>query len=189
MHRRLLLRRFGGSRWPRAAALCALLAAGTFVSDESIAASPSAGRARATHGKADAALPNVTYTGFRLLSDGRAVLYVELTAKVPITVSKQKNVVIYQLEGARVALKNNRNPLITSQFATILDSARLVVVPAARKGKRTRSAEGAVPRVQLVLRLREDATPTHTLSERPTGALLEITLPAVSARAVSGSKG
>jgi hypothetical protein len=33
-------------------------------------------------------------------------------------------------------------------------------------------------RVQRVLRLREDVTPTHSLSERPSGAVLEITLPA-----------
>ncbi|HWA77769.1 MAG TPA: hypothetical protein VG937_35780 [Polyangiaceae bacterium] len=183
---RLLLRRFGGSRAPRAAALGALLAVGTLVSGSSSAAPRSA----RSHDTVNAALPNVTFTGFRLLNDGRALLYVELTSKVPVTVQKQKNVVTYELEGAQVLLKNNRNPLITSQFATILDSARLVVVPVPRKkGKKARGGEGALPRVQLVLRLREDVTPTHTFSERPSGAVLEITLPAAGTKAVSGSKG
>jgi hypothetical protein len=167
------------------AALWALLAAGTLAS----ASSSAAPRSARSHDKVNATLPNVTFTGFRLLGDGRALLYVELTSKVPVTVQKQKNVVTYELEGAQVLLKNNRNPLITSQFATILDSARLVVVPApSKKGKQARRADSPTPRVQLVLRLREDATPTHTFSERPSGAVLEITLPAAGTKAVSGSK-
>jgi hypothetical protein len=182
---RLLLRRFRGSRVPRVAALGALLAAGALVS----ASSSAAPRTARSHEKSNSALPNVTFTGFRLLGDGRALLYVELTSKVPVTVQKQKNLVTYELEGAQVLLKNNRNPLITSQFATILDSARLVVVPTPRKkGKQARGADGATPRVQLVLRLREDATPTHTFSERPSGAVLEITLPAAGSKAVSSER-
>lgn len=161
--------------------LAALIAAGTLASDFSLAAPLAQKSSRAARTKdSDSALANVTYTGFRLLKDGRAVVYVELTSKVPVTVHKQKNQVIYELEGAQVALKNNRNPLITREFATILESARLVVVkPArARKGKHAAQAESGSSRVQLVLRLREDVTPTHTLTERPSGALLEITLPA-----------
>lgn len=180
-------RRHGGARLPRVAALCALLAVGPSVASDSLAA-PRAGRS--AKAAADAALPNVTFAGFRLLSDGRALLYVELTSKVPVSVQKQKNLVTYELEGAQVLLKNNRNPLITSQFDTILDSARWVVVrPARKKGKRANATESAAPRVQLVLRLREDVTPTHTFSERPSGAVLEITLPAPGTKPVSGSKG
>jgi len=180
-------RRYAGSRLPRVAALCASLAIGPCIANDSLAA-PRAGRsAKAVDAPA---FPNVTFAGFRMLGDGRALLYVEMTSKVPVSVQKQKNVVTYELEGAQVLLKNNRNPLITSQFATILDSARWVVVrPASKKGKRARAAENAVPRVQLVLRLREDVTPTHTFSERPSGAVLEITLPAPGTKPVSGSKG
>jgi hypothetical protein len=159
-----------------------LFACGTLAADVSFAAA-SQRRARSLHAtNGDDALPNVTYSGFRLLKDGRAVVYVELTGKVQVTVQKQKNLVIYELAGARVSLPNNRNPLITSQFATILESARLVVVKPARtgKGKHSRKGESGPPRVQLVLRLREDVTPTHTLSERPSGALLEVTLPAAA---------
>ena len=83
-------------------------------------------------------------------------------------------------EGARVALKNNRNPLLTSGFASVLESARLVPIKPARsaKAKRARAGESAPARVQLVLRLREDVTPTHAFSEQPSGAVLEVTLPA-----------
>jgi hypothetical protein len=157
----------------------ALLCAGALVSDFSLAA-PERGARSARAKQADATLPNVTYTGFRLLKDGRAVVYVEMTAKVPVTVQKQKNQVIYELEGARVALKNNRNPLLTSGFASVLESARLVPIKPARsaKAKRARAGESAPARVQLVLRLREDVTPTHAFSEQPSGAVLEVTLPA-----------
>jgi hypothetical protein len=159
----------------------ALFLGGALLSDVSLAAPTPKRSARPAHSKDSRdTLPNVTYTGFRVLKDGRAVVYVELTSKVPVTVQKQKNLVIYQLEGARVALKNNRNPLLTSGFATILESARLLVVKPSHAGKtkRGRTAESVPQRVQLVLRLREDVTPTHSLSERPSGAVLEITLPA-----------
>jgi hypothetical protein len=170
--------------------LVALVAAGSLVTDFSLAAPLAQKSSRTARAKgSQSALPNVTYTGFRLLKDGRAVVYVELTSKVPVTVHKQKNQVIYELEGAQVALKNNRNPLITRQFATILESARLVVVKPGRapKGKHVAKTESSSPRVQLVLQLREDVTPTHSLSERPSGALLEITLPAAGSPSSSKS--
>jgi hypothetical protein len=126
---------------------------------------------------ADPGLSNITFTGFRMLADGRALLFVELSAKVPVTVVKQKDGVVYQLEGARVALKNNKNPLITSGFSSDLLSARLVVPHASRsKGKTRKKADVVMPRVDLVLTLRSNVAPTHVMTERAGGAVLELTI-------------
>lgn len=123
---------------------------------------------------ADAGLANVTFTGFRLLDDGRSLVYVELTGKVTVNVEKRGNVVVYRLDGARVGLKNNKNPLITTRFASILDSARWVVKDQAKKKK---GAAETSPHVELLLTLREAATPTHVLRDGKAGVVLEITLP------------
>jgi hypothetical protein len=125
----------------------------------------------------DSTLANVTFTGFRRLSDGRALLYVELTARVNVTVVQKPGGVTYRLEGARVALKNNRNPLLTSAFETSLLSARLVVPKASSKKGHGKSTSTEAPHVDLVLSLRPGASPTHTMSERAGGAVLEITIP------------
>ncbi|MGC4086314.1 MAG: hypothetical protein QM756_00170 [Polyangiaceae bacterium] len=126
-------------------------------------------------------LPNVTFTGFRRLANGGALVYVELTARVPVSVVQQAGGVIYRLEGARVALKNNKNPLLAGAFATNLLSARLVV-PKSPRPKRGKPAEHATPRVDVVLNLRGGATPTHVMTDRPGGAVLEITIPAGSSK-------
>lgn len=135
---------------------------------------------------ADAAgLANVTFTGFRMLADGRSLVYVELTSKVAVSVEKRgNNVFVYRLDGTRVALKNNKNPLITSGFASLLDSARWVVPSSKAKKKpgRKAAAADASPHVDLVLTLRDAATPTHVMRDGKAGAILEITLPAVAAR-------
>ncbi|MFZ5890376.1 MAG: hypothetical protein ACOY0T_04840 [Myxococcota bacterium] len=140
-------------------------------------AAPNA-RARAKQSE-DSSLPNVTFTGFRRLADGRALLYVEITSKVPVSVVQQPGGVIYRLEGARVALKNNKNPLLTQGFDTNLLSARLVVPKAPRKKGARKASEAPASHVDLVLNLRSGVTPTHVMSERPGGAVLEITIPAV----------
>lgn len=125
--------------------------------------------------------PNVTFTGFRRLSDGRALVYVELTGKVPVSVIRQQGALIYRLEGARVALKNNKNPLLTGAFATNLLSARLVTPKPARKAK-GRGKEATAHYVDVVLNLRSGVTPTHVMTERPGGAVLEITIPAAGGK-------
>lgn len=165
---------------PRRARLLALVVSALLVTP-TIAAEPLAAPKRAVRSaKAEEpSSPNVTFTGFRRLSDGRALLYVELTAKVPVSMILQDGTVIYRLEGARVALKNNKNPLLTGAFATNLLSARLVTPKPARKTK-ARGKQSTARYVDVVLKLRSGVTPTHVMSERPGGAVLEITIPAAS---------
>lgn len=160
--------------------LLALVACGLLFASSAAAAPPAAPK-HTTRAASDeeAGLPNITFTGFRRLSDGRALVYVELTRKVPLSVIKQPSGIVYRLEGARVALKNNKNPLLTGAFATNLLSARLVPSKAPRRGKGR--AKDAARYVDVVLNLRAGVTPTHVMSERSGGAVLEITIPAPSA--------
>lgn len=145
-----------------------------------VAARPAAGAKRPSPAAQSEAGPNVTYTGFRRLSDGRALLYVELTAKVPVSVVQQSDGIIYRLEGAHVALKNNKNPLLTGEFATNLLSARLVAPKRAKKARAKRDPE--TQHVDVVLKLRSGVTPTYAINDRPGGAVLEITIPAVATK-------
>lgn len=163
---------------PRWARLLAIVAAALMVAPTS-AASPIAAPKRAVRSaEAQEQRPNITFTGFRRLADGRALLYVELTSKVPLSVMQQPSGVVYRLEGARVALKNNKNPLLTGAFATNLLSARLVTPRAPRHAKRRGKETNPGSYVDLVLDLRSGVTPTHVMSERAGGAVLEITIPA-----------
>ena len=130
---------------------------------------PAAAKSRTRVGKLDdPSLANVTFAGFRPLSDGRSLVYVEISSKVPVRLERKPGFLVYELSGARVALPNNRNPLVTTAFASSLDSARL------RESKASSARS-----VELVLKLRADVTPTHTFAERATGAVLEVTLPAL----------
>jgi hypothetical protein len=168
-----------GAGRPRRARLIALATSAVLLAPAAAARSPSASKRTASAAEREAG-PNVTYTGFRRLSDGRALLYVELTAKVPVSVVQQPGGVTYRLEGAHVALKNNKNPLLTGEFATNLLSARLVVPKAPRKKTRGKS-EPEARYVDVVLKLRSGVTPTYAISDRPGGAVLEITIPALAA--------
>ncbi len=127
--------------------------------------------------------PNVTYTGFRMLPDGRSLLFVELTGKVPVSEQRQGRTVTYLLEGAHVAARNNRNPLLTAGFATVLESARWRV-PKRKQGKGAggKSRGEAARALALVLTLRQPVEPSYSVRETSSGAVLEIMLPALTAK-------
>jgi hypothetical protein len=108
-------------------------------------------------------LPEVTFTGFRALPDGRSVVFVELTSLVPVTVHKDHRTVEYTLASCRVPLRNNTRPLLTGEFASSVSSARLVP---------------AKDSVKLVIRLGADVEPQHRVLPRGKGVVLEVTVPA-----------
>jgi len=64
-----------------------------------------------------------------------------------------------------VPMKNNRNPLLTSDFPSSIVSATLIA------DKKTKAA-------RLVLELRDDFEPRHRLVKRNGGVALEVDLPA-----------
>lgn len=117
--------------------------------------------------------PLVTYPGFRMLPDGSSVVWLSVTEPVPIESEVGRRSARFLLKGARVGVKNNLNPLITTHFPTPLERAQLV-----------REKAGAA----LVLKFREDVEITHRSSQGPDGVmLLEVPIPRRRASGPSAS--
>jgi hypothetical protein len=112
----------------------------------------------------------ILFTGYQSLANGRGLLFVELTEAVSVEVKRAGRVIEYRMMGARVPLKNNKNPLLLRDFNSSALSAVLVVEKAARGTK-------AQPVVKLVVTLRSDVSPAHRMAARGRGATLEIDLP------------
>jgi OOP family OmpA-OmpF porin len=107
----------------------------------------------------------VTYAGFRELPGGRALVTIELTGPIAVRVKRDHDQISYELVDTKIPMKNNQNPLLTSEFPSSIVSA---VLSADKKAKSAR----------LVLRLRSDFEPKRRLVRRNGGAALEIELPA-----------
>jgi hypothetical protein len=119
----------------------------------------------------------ITFIGYRALPGGRGLLFVELSDSLVVDVSRAGPVIEYKMRGARVPLKNNRNPLLLRDFSS--SALMAVLVPSkpekgARKGKPARGEQS----VRLVVTLRGNVTPTHRIVMRGKSAVLEIELPA-----------
>jgi len=107
--------------------------------------------------------PIAMFPGFRMLRDGRSLVWVNISRKVPVEVHSAAGRVTYLLGGAQVSIRNNTNALVTTYFDTPLSRARLV------PGKQG---------TQLVLELREKVTPSYKVLKGPGGTmLLQVTLP------------
>ncbi|HKY36368.1 MAG TPA: hypothetical protein VJN18_10540 [Polyangiaceae bacterium] len=111
--------------------------------------------------------PEITFSGYQALADGRGILFVEMTESVAVEVKRAAQVIEYKLVGARVPLRNNKNPLLLRDFSSSAVSAVLV---ADKKS------------VRLVVTLRANVNPTHRMIQRGKAAVLEIELPAPPAR-------
>ena len=109
----------------------------------------------------------VTFAGYRTLPGGRSIVYIELTGPIAVDVTKSQGKITYTLHDTQVPMKNNRNPLLTSDFPSSIVSATLI---ADKKAKAAR----------LVLELRDDFEPRHRLVKRNGGVALEVDLPAPS---------
>lgn len=106
----------------------------------------------------------IIFSGYQSLPNGGGILFVEMTDPVAVEVKRAGQVIEYRLVGARVPLKNNRNPLLLREFSSSITSA--VLVP--EKGKHA---------VKLVVTLRSVISPPHRMVSRGKGAALEIELP------------
>ena len=98
----------------------------------------------------------VTFAGFHVFDDGTSPIFVKVTSEVPVEVKRKGKQVEYLLRGAKVVVKNNKNPLITKDFVSPVMVARLVP-----------EKEGVVLHVEL----REVVTPTHRVSRHPDGSI------------------
>lgn len=124
--------------------------------------------AASAKGKAGAqAGAEVTFTGYQTLGGGRGLVFVELSELTAVEVHKSGQVVEYKLMGARVPLRNNRNPLLLRDFGSSALTA--VLVP-------DKNA------VRLVITLRSAIALTHRMVARGKGAVLEVELPAAAAK-------
>lgn len=122
--------------------------------------------------KFDPAAPIATFPGFRMLPDGRSLVFVSVSKVVGVEVRRSGNRVAYVLSGADVAVRNNTNALVTTWFDTPLSRARL------------QPAKGGA---QLVLELREAADPTYRVNKLANGWMtLEVVLPAPAAPGAAG---
>ena len=105
-----------------------------------------------------------TFPGFRLLPDGRSRIYVELTKAVSVDERRAEGALVYVIRDARVPVRNNRNSLITTHFATPVGRARLLT---------------SGPDVELVIDLRKAASASQKVVAGDNGGVrLEVDFPA-----------
>lgn len=124
---------------------------------------PARGR-RAPGGKTRTEAAVATFPGFRLLPDGRSRIYVELTRSVSVDERRAEGMLIYVIHDARVPVRNNRNALITTHFATPVGRARLLK---------------AGSDVELLIDLRKSVSATQKVVAGENGAArLEVDFPA-----------
>jgi hypothetical protein len=121
-------------------------------------AAPRAAKGESAKGKSE-----ITFLGYQTLAGGRGKLFVEMTDAVTVEVNRSGHVIEYKMLGARVPLKNNKNPLLLRDFGASALSA--VLVPDKQA-------------VRLVITLREAITPSHRTVQRGQGVALEVELPA-----------
>ncbi len=104
----------------------------------------------------------VTFAGFHSFDDGSSQVFVELSGPVTVEVKKIRGGVLYTLENSKVPSRNNRNPLLTIDFSSIVRRATI-------------RQHGKV--VELSIALKAPAEPTQRIVERDGATVLEIQLP------------
>jgi hypothetical protein len=107
--------------------------------------------------------PVVTYTGLKVLGDGSVQFRVELSKNAVVVLKEQGKHPRFLIEDAKVARKNNMNPLEAEFFCVNLLKAKL-----------NNSKEGVV----VNLDLRDAAPVTFQVETASQGAVLEFTVPA-----------
>lgn len=131
-----------------------------------------------THGRrgkrprgGEAQAPAVTFTGFHVFDDGSSRIFVKLSREVPVEARYSGKKLEYVFRGARIPLRNNKNPLITEHFGAAVVSARFVQDSKGKGREKTTDA-----RFEIVLR--EEAKPPHKIERMPDGtAIFTVDLP------------
>jgi hypothetical protein len=141
----------GGDAWTSSSGQAAPTANGPVPEDQGLSPAPA--------GVAVASLP-----GFRILPDGRSLISLEVSGRVPVTQSTTAGRISYHLTGVNVPARTNRFDLPTDFFATPVGRVRLL------------SADGGA---DLVIELRAPARPTARLQQSGRGVVLRVELPKV----------
>lgn len=132
---------------------------------------PHGGKARRGHDEVVG--PAITFTGFHVFDDGRSRIFVKLTSEVPVEARYSGRKVEYLFHGAKIPIRNNKNPLITEHFPASIVSARYAVD---KKGKGKGREKPADARLEIVLR--EESKPTHKVERQGDGtAIFTVDLP------------
>ncbi|HEV8244887.1 MAG TPA: thrombospondin type 3 repeat-containing protein [Polyangiaceae bacterium] len=102
------------------------------------------------------------FTGFTPHENGAATVFVQLSDSVKVDVVEGKGAFSYVMKGASVLRRNNKNPLVVSEFDSNVRRAQLV----AEKGA-----------VRLVVEFKESAKPSFRMARQGKAAVLEVEVP------------
>jgi hypothetical protein len=117
--------------------------------------------------------PTIDFTGFQVFEDGSSRLSVHLTGTPEVTEKVAGKRAEYVFHGVRIPVRNNKNPLVTRHFSSVVTAARFVVAKEKTKAKarRGRDKDEALE-VSLVVDLREAVKPAHRTAKGADGATL-----------------
>jgi hypothetical protein len=115
--------------------------------------------------------PIATFPGFRMLEDGTARVYVEISQKVDISELAAEGRVVYRMKGVYVPTRNNRLPLLTAFFPTSIARVQLV--------EQDDDAD-------LVIELKQPAKLEYRIVESEGGVVLQVDCPPATAPAPRG---
>ncbi|MBM4363805.1 MAG: hypothetical protein FJ104_14080, partial [Deltaproteobacteria bacterium] len=122
--------------------------------------------------------PIVNYSGFQMLEGGGARLYVHLSEPVQVEGKLTGTQAEYVLKDAAIPMRNNRNPLITRHFPSLVTSVKLVAPRPAKKSKRGKVTDPGEPDARIVVQLREALRPQHRVNKQTDGtAMLVVDFP------------
>lgn len=138
--------------------------------------SPSLAKTRGHGGKRrpgeEAAGPAITYTGFHVFDDGSSRIFVKLSSEVPVEARYSGKRLEYVFRGARIPLRNNKNPLITEHFGAAVVSARFV------QDSKGKGPKKKTPDARFEIILREESKPPHKIERMPDGtAIFTVDIP------------
>jgi colicin import membrane protein len=126
------------------------------------ASKPASARKSASRPRREGKHPAATFPGFRALEGGATRVSVELSEKAQISEMRSEGRIAYRIQGAVVPNRTNRLPLDTSYFKTPVARVQLVA-----------SDED----VDLVIELRQPATPKFRVIEGEGGVVLQVDFP------------
>lgn len=106
--------------------------------------------------------PIVNFPSFEVHNDGRSVITLQVRGQVQVTEQKAEGRIVYALGGVNVPEKVNRLPLETRNFPTQVSAVTV-----------EQTAAGA----NLIIDLREPATPTYKITQNEEGSLLSVSIP------------
>jgi hypothetical protein len=111
----------------------------------------------------------VTYSGFQVFPDGSSRLSVYLTGAPRVETSHSGKRAEFILRGVTIPVRNNKNPLLTSHFSSVVRSIRFAADGAPKKG---RGKKPPATDTHLIVELRESIQPAHRMTKTADGAPL-----------------